>query len=577
MTHTAEAQAPSVPPSHPWLRAYPPNVAWPIELPPGETLVTMVDAAIARFAAKPCLDFLGRRWTYAEFGDAVARAAEGFRRLGVQPGSRVGLCLPNCPWHVIAYFAVLKAGGIVVNVSPLYVVEEMAAQARDSGMEVIVTIDLDPLLPRVLTLLDLPGGPVKRVVACSFADALPGLKGLLFRLLKRRSIAALPRDDARVSRFAALLAAEPIAAPAPVQPEDIAVLQYTGGTTGIPKGVMLTHRNLTANLRQMQAWFTTAREGEERLLAVIPFFHVFAMTVAMNSALAMGSLIVMLPRFEWKMLHDALRRTRPTLFPGVPTLFKACLDNGATREDLASVRACISGGAPLPMAVKQAFEERSGSTVVEGYGLTEASPVCFSNPFEGENRAGTIGLPLPGIVAEIRDLEDPARALPPGGRGELCLKGPNIMAGYWGRPEETAQVLGPDGFLRTGDVGIMDEDGYVTLVDRIKDLILVSGFNVYPRVVEEALYRHPGVAAATVVAMPDPYRGESPAAFVEPKPGEAVTAEALREFLQDKLNPVEMPRLIEVRATLPRTAVGKLSKKELKQEMTERAGAERAP
>lgn len=576
MTDTTEAQPSFVPPAYPWARAYPAGVAWPLELPEGETLVSMVDAAIARFAAKPCLDFLGRRWTYAAFGDAVARVAEGLRRLGVQPGTRVGLCLPNCPWHVIAYFAVLKAGGIVVNVSPLYVAEEMAAQARDSGMEVIVTIDLDPLLPRVLSLLDLPGGPLKRVVACSFADALPGLKGLLFRLLKRRSIAALPQGDARVTRFAALLAADPIAAPAPVQPEDIAVLQYTGGTTGIPKGVMLTHRNLTANLRQMQAWFTTAREGEERLLAVIPFFHVFAMTVAMNSALAMGSLIVMLPRFEWKMLRDALRRTRPTLFPGVPTLFKACLDNGATREDLASVRACISGGAPLPMAIKQAFEERSGSTVVEGYGLTEASPVCFCNPFEGENRAGTIGLPLPGLVAEIRDLEDPARALPPGGRGELCLRGPNIMAGYWGRPEETAQVLGADGFLRTGDVGIMDEDGYVTLVDRIKDLILVSGFNVYPRVVEEALYRHPEVAAATVVAMPDPYRGESPAAFVEPKPGATVTAEALRDFLADKLNPVEMPRLIEVRASLPRTAVGKLSKKELKQELADRPPAERA-
>ena len=556
--------------AYPWLHAYPKGVEWNIALPQGETLVSMFDAAVARHAAQPCLDFLGRKWSYAELGDAVARAAEGFRRLGVAPGTRVGLCLPNCPWHVIAYFGVLKAGGIVVNFSPLYVAEELAAQARDSGTEIMVAIDLDPVLPRVLALLDMADGPVKRVVVAGFAAALPGMKSVLFKLLKRRSIAAVPAD-ARVSGFAALLEAPPIAAAVAREPKDVAVLQYTGGTTGIPKGVMLTHANLTANLRQMEAWFTTCRPGEERMLAVIPFFHVFAMTVAMNSAIAMGAEIVMLPRFEWKMLQATLRRTRPTIFPGVPTLFKACLDNGATREDLSSVRACISGGAPLPVAVKQQFEALSGSIMVEGYGLTEASPVCFSNPFEGENRAGTIGLPMPGVRAEIRDLENPARTLPLGERGELVLAGPNVMAGYWNRPAETAEVLGADGFLRTGDVGIMDADGYVTLVDRIKDLILVSGFNVYPRVVEEALYRHPDVAAATVVAMPDPYRGESPAAFVEPKPGATITAEALRDFLKDKLNAVEMPRLIEVRPALPRTMVGKLSKKELKQEMQQGA------
>lgn len=555
------------PVGHPWLRAYPAGIDWNIALPPEETLVSVFDAAASRHAGRPAMDFLGRRWTYAALADAVARAAEGLRRLGVGPGTRVGLSLPNCPWHVIAYYAVLKAGGIVVNVSPLYVEEELATLARDSGAEVMVTLDLDPILPRVLHLLGAPGVAVRRVVVARFAEALPFPKGLLFRLFKRRSLAAVPAGDDRVVPFAALLDAPPIAAPPAVAHDAVAVLQYTGGTTGVPKGVMLTHANLTANLRQMHAWFTTCRHGEERMLAVIPFFHVFAMTVAMNSAIAMGAEIVMLPRFEWPMLKATLKRTRPTVFPGVPTLFKACLDNGATRDDLASVKACISGGAPLPLAVKQAFEALSGSTVVEGYGLTEASPVCFCNPFEGENRAGTIGLPLPGIVAEIRDLAEPARALPPGGRGELCLKGPNVMAGYWNRPAETAEVLGPDGFLRTGDVGIMDADGYVTLVDRIKDLILVSGFNVYPRVVEEALYRHPGVAAATVVAMPDPYRGEAPAAFVQAKPGATLTPEGLRAFLQDKLNPVEMPRLIEVRASLPRTPVGKLSKKELKDEM----------
>ncbi len=553
--------------THPWLRAYPKGVDWNLSLPAGETLVSLFDESVARFAAKPAMDFMGRRWTYAELGEAVARAAEGFQRLGVVKDTRVGLCLPNSPYAVVAYYGVLKAGGIVVNFSPLYVAEELLTQARDSGAEIMVTVDLDPLLPRVLSLLDAPESPVRKVVACSFAAALPWMKGTLFSLIKRRSVVPLPAGDARVSDFKTLVAAPPIAAPVTLTPADIAVLQYTGGTTGVPKGVMLTHGNLTANLRQMHAWFTTCRHGEERMLAVIPFFHVFAMTVALNSALAMGAEIIMLPRYEWKMLHATLRRTKPTVFPGVPTLFKACIDNGATKEDLASVRACISGGAPLPLAVKQEFEALSGSTMVEGYGLTEASPVCYSNPFEGENRAGTIGLPLPGIRAEIRDLETRSKAVPIGERGELCLAGPNVMAGYWNRPEETAEVLGADGFLHTGDVGIMDAEGYVTLVDRIKDLILVSGFNVYPRVVEEALYRHPAVGGATVVAMADPYRGEAPAAFVEAKPGMRVTVDELREFLKDKLNAVEMPRHIEVRASLPRTAVGKLSKKELKEEL----------
>jgi long-chain acyl-CoA synthetase len=554
----------------PWLRAYPAKVDWHLHLPPGDTLVSMFDASVARFAGRPCLDFLGRRWTYAALGEAVARAAEGLRRLGVGPGTRVGLCLPNTPFHVVAYFAVLKAGATVVNFSPLYVEEELAAQAIDSGTEVMVTVDLDPILPRVLSLLNRADVPLRRVVVGRFADALPLPKGVLFRLLKRRSLAVVPSGDDRVVGFKTLLAAPPIAAPPAVAPEALAVLQYTGGTTGVPKGAMLTHANLCANLRQMQAWFTTCRPGEERILAVIPFFHVFAMTVAMNSGIAMGAEIIALPRFEWPMLQAALRRTRPTMFPGVPTLFKACLDNGATREELASVRACISGGAPLPMAVKQQFEALSGSVVVEGYGLTEASPVCYSNPFEGENRSGTIGLPMPGMRAEIRDLEDPTRKLPPGERGELCVAGPNVMVGYWNRPEDTSAVLGADGFLRTGDVGIMDADGYVTLVDRIKDLIIVSGFNVYPRVIEEAIYRHPDVAAATVVGMPDSYRGEAPAAFVQRKPGASLEEATLREFLKDKLNPVEMPRHIEFRETLPRTMVGKLSKKELKQEMRER-------
>ena len=552
----------------PWLRAYPARIAWDMAMP-AETLPAMLEAAIGRFAPKPAMDFLGRRWSYAELGSLVDRAAEGLRRLGAARGTRIGLCLPNCPWYVVAYHAALKAGATVVNYSPLQTAAEMAAQAADSGTEVMITLDLDPILPRVLGLLR-GESPVQRVVVARFARGLPAVKGIAFRVARRRSIAAVPRGDDRVLGFDALLSAPPMTAPPAIGPADLAVLQYTGGTTGTPKGVMLTHANLCANLRQVNAWFSTCREGEERMLAVLPFFHIFAMTVAMNAALAWGAELIMLPRYEWSSLLAALRRRRPTIFPGVPTLFKAVLDNGATAADLASARVCISGGAPLPLQVKEDFERLAGARLVEGYGLTEASPVCFCNPLEGENRAGTIGLPLPGLRAEIRSLEDPTRAVPPGEKGELCVAGPNVMAGYWRRPEETAAVLGPDGFLRTGDAGVMDADGYVTLVDRIKDLILCSGFNVYPRMIEEAIYRHPEVIAATVVGMPDDYRGESPAAFVQTRPGSTLDPAALRAFLQDRLSPIEMPRLIELRAELPRTAVGKLSKKELRQEVLQR-------
>jgi len=556
------------PAAAPWLRSYPDGVDWQFNEPPG-TLTAMLDAAVRRFGPRPAMDFLGRRWTYAELGALVDRAAAGFRGMGAGPGTKIGLCLPNSPFFVIAFFAALKAGATVVNFNPLCVEAELAAQAKDSGTTIMVAIDLNPIFGRVMGLL--ARGVVNRVVACRFHRALRPLKAMAFRVAKWRLLAAVPRNDDRVVSFDSLCAAPPVAAPPPVVPDDLAVLQYTGGTTGTPKGVMLTHANLVANCRQVQRWFVDSRPGEERLLAVLPLFHVFALTTAMTAGLSWGAEIVLLPRFAPALLLAALRRRRPTLFPGVPTLFKAILDHGATAGDLASVRACISGGAPLPLEIKAAFEKTSGCVLVEGYGLTEASPVCFCNPVHGENRSGTIGLPLPGVQAQIRSLNDPALPVPPGERGELVLRGPNVMRGYWQRPADTAAVTTPDGWLRTGDVGIMDADGYVTLVDRIKDLIICSGYNVYPRTVEEALYAHPDIAAATVLGMPDSYRGESVAAFVQPRPGATLTEAALDAFLRERLSPVEMPRLIEIRAELPRTAVGKLSRTELRDELRRRA------
>ncbi len=552
--------------TQPWLRRYPAKVAWDQPFPP-ETLPDLLAGACARFGPRPALDFLGRRLSYARLHARVRAAAEGLRRLGAGPSTQVALCLPNSAAFVVAYFGALEAGAAVTAIPPLHVEEEMAAQLRDSGAAILVTCDLAPLLPRALSILAGGTTALRHVSVARFHREMPALKGLAFRLLKRRSLAAIPRGDARVGDFDAMAALPPIAAAPAVAPDGLAVLQYTGGTTGTPKGAMLSHANLAANARQVVAWFTTSVPGAEVTLAVIPFFHVFAMTVAMNAALAGGSCLVMQPRFDWSMLKAALRRTKPTVFPGVPTLFQAVMDRGAKPALLASVKACISGGAPLPAQVKEDFERLAGCTLVEGYGLTESSPVAFCNPLEGENRAGTIGLPLPGVTPALRSLDDPSREVAPGERGELCLKGPNVMAGYWNRPAETAAAFTPDGFLRTGDVGVMDAEGYVTLVDRIKDLILVSGFNVYPRTVEEAIHRHPDVAAVTVVGMPHPTKGEAPAAFVQPRQGSALSAAALRDFLHDKLSPLEMPRLIELRAELPRTAVGKLSRKELRAEL----------
>jgi long-chain acyl-CoA synthetase len=568
MSAPAEIEAAEVSPhTHPWLRAYPAGISWAAPLPSGN-LTDLFEQAVAAHGDRPCVSFFGRRWTYRQVSDLVDRAAGGLRRLGVQRGDRVGLCLPNTPYAVIAFYAVLRAGATVVNFSPLSVRDDLLKQAIDSGATILFGIDLEPSFTRLLSLLG--EGPVSRLIACSFADCLPSAKRALFKLTQRRMCAPVPRADARVLTFAGLIDGPPIADPVDAAPGDLAVLQYTGGTTGTPKGVMLSHANLVANAQQVTAWFPHAVKGQEKVLAVLPLFHVFALTTAMNVPIAMGGEIILLPRYEYRWVVSALRQRRPSIFPGVPTLFKALLEKGITAADLASVKVCISGGAPLPAEIKRAFNARSPCVLVEGYGLTESSPVCFCNPVDGPGREGTIGLPVPGVEARICDIERPEMVFPVGQRGELQVRGPNVMRGYFNRPEESAAVLSADGWLRTGDVGEMDAEGYVTLVDRIKDLIICGGFNVYPRHVEEAIYRHPDVVAATVLGIPDPYRGESVAAFVQRRPGSTLDEAGLMAFLKDKLSPVEMPRLIEMRAELPRTMVGKLSRKELREELLTR-------
>ena len=557
----------SLDPGYPWLRTYPVDVDWHAPIPE-RSMATLLDDAVAQHADRPCLDFLGQRLTYRRVGDMVDRAARGLQDLGVNPGDRVGLFLPNTPYFVVSYYAILKIGGVVVNFNPLSADAEVAHQIEDSGVETIVTLDLKALYDKVARMLDRTG--LRRIVVCRMAGALPPVKRALFSLLKSAEVASIPADSRHV-RFADLLGRGGKPSPVAVEAGDLAVLQYTGGTTGSPKGAMLSHGNLFANTVQSSLWFVGAQPGQEVMLGVLPLFHVFSMTVVMNLGLYFGAEIVLLPRFELDQLLKTIDRRKPTLFAAVPTIYTAINGAKGGRFNLTSIRTCISGGAPLPMEVKTTFERLTGCRLVEGYGLTEASPVTMCNPFNAPNKAGSVGLPLPGTVAEAVSLEDGETAMPTGERGEICLRGPQVMSGYWRREEESHQTL-RNGRLHTGDVGYIDEDGYVFIVDRIKDVILCGGYNVYPRNVEEAIYQHPAVEECIVLGVPDPYRGQTVKAYVHLAEGQTLDLERLTGFLGDKLSPIEMPKLLEFRDELPKTLIGKLSRKALADEEAAKAG-----
>ena len=546
-------------PEHPWLKSYHPGVDWhePVPVAP---LHEMMERAGQRYPGRPAFDFLGRRTTWAEAADASSRIAASLQRLGFKQGDRIGLMLPNCPAYVLLFFGALRAGLVVVNFNPLYTEREMEHQARDAGLQAMATVDLAATYPKAQALLN--KRVVSRLIVCSFTDMLPAAKGLLFRVARRKDLAATSRDRATHISLRDLLAPG-TPAPVAINPQrDLAVLQYTGGTSGVPKGAMLSHANLYANAVQGTRWFSDTRYGEERMMAALPFFHVFAMTTVMLFSVHAGAEIIMMPRFDLEQAVALIGKRKPTFMPGVPTMFNA-ISSFKGEADLRSIRFCISGGAPLPPEVKARFEARTGCVVVEGYGLSETSPCVICNPPGGLNKSGSIGIPMTGTTAVLRDPADPSRDVPAGERGELCIKGPQVMLGYWNRPEDTAACTTADGFFRTADIAVMDEDGYFYIVDRIKDLILAGGYNVYPRIVEDAIYQHPAIAECTVIGVPDEYRGETVKAFIVCKPGMAVTPDALRDFLREHISPIEMPKQIELRDSLPKTLIGKLSKKEL--------------
>ena len=535
------------------------------------TVISYFDQAVSRFPDNPCVDFLDKKYSYREIDELVSRTAKGLQQMGVRKGSKVGLCLPNTPYHVICYYAILKAGGTVVNFNPLYSLSEIAYQIDDSGTEIMITLNLKQIYPKVHACLETTG--LQRIVVCAMSDILPPVKSMLFQVLKRSEIADFPKDPAHMS-FTRLSNTDGHYSAVTAETDDLAVLQYTGGTTGQPKGAMLSHGNIAANTLQIRQCIPTVVEGEEKMLGVLPFFHVFAMTVVMNFGISIGAELILLPRFELSQLLKTLQSKGATLFPGVPTIYTA-INNAPnlSKLDLSSLTYCISGGAPLPVQTKASFEEATGCKLVEGYGLTECGPVATVNPFEGTIKAGSIGLPLNDTRISIQDPAEPGKEVPQGEKGEIVISGPQVMLGYWQRPEATASTI-INGGLHSGDIGYADEDGYIFLVDRIKDLIICSGYNVYPRHIEDALYCHPGIAEAIVIGVDDEYRGQAPKAFVKLAAGyEDLDSETIKTFLQDRLSRIEMPKDIEIREDLPKTMVGKLSKKELVEEQQARAGA----
>jgi long-chain acyl-CoA synthetase len=552
----------------PWLTSYPAGIAWDMRFPE-RSLVAYLEDSVARFPERPCLDFLGKSYSYGEVGDLVRRASQGFAALGIGPGSRVGLMLPNTPYYAIAFYAVLRAGGTVVNINPLYAERELQRLIDDSGATVVLTLDLRPIWDVLERLRGKTA--LETIVTCPMAEILPFAKSLLYRAFRRRASAHPARGKGHLW-FDELVANDGTMSARPVDPRrDVAVLQYTGGTTGVPKGAMLSHANLAANMLQCRAWFPHFTPGAERTVAVLPFFHVFAMTVLLNLPISIGEEIVLLPRFELTQLLKTIDRKRPTTFAGVPTLFTAMMGaKHLNRYDLTSIRSCISGGAPLPVELKAQFEALTSCTLVEGYGLSETSPVVTCNPLSGINKPGSVGLPVPGTIVEIVSLDDPDRVLPIGERGEVTVRGPQVMLGYWKNPEATAQVL-RKGRLYTGDVGFLDRDGYLFLVDRIKDMIKAGGYNVYPRVIEEAIYTNPKVRECIVVGVPDPYRGQTIKAFIAVQEDQHLDEAELTAFLKDKLSPMEMPKLVEFRESLPKTLIGKPSKQALLDEEQARA------
>ncbi|MDC2863127.1 long-chain-fatty-acid--CoA ligase [Bacillus sp. BP-3] len=547
----------------PWLQNYPKEIPHTISFDMKPLHVYLQEAAL-QYPEKKALHFLGKDITFAELDRKVRQFANYLQRLGLEKGDRVAIMLPNCPQGVIGYYGTLLAGGVVVQTNPLYTERELEYQLHDSGAKVILCLDI--VFPKVSNVQSRAN--IEHVIVTRIADYLPFPKNLLYPFVQKKqtNLVVHVKESENIHVWKSIEHAEDIAVDVPCDPEeDLALLQYTGGTTGFPKGVMLTHKNLVSNTRMGMHWLYNCRAGEEVILGVLPFFHVYGMTAVMNLSIMEAYKMVLIPKFDIKMVLEAIKKHRVTLFPGAPTIYIALLNYPELHKyDVSSISACISGSAALPVEVQEQFERVTGGKLVEGYGLTESSPVTHGNFLWTKRVPGSIGVPWPSTDARILSLET-GEPLSVGEVGEIAVKGPQVMKGYWNKPEETAAVL-KDGWLYTGDVGYMDEDGFFYVKDRKKDMIVASGFNVYPREVEEVLYEHEKVQEVVVLGMPDPYRGETVKAFVVVKDGATCSEEELNAFARKYLAAYKVPKVYEFRKELPKTTVGKILRRVLVEE-----------
>ena len=542
--------------NRPWFASYEQGVPHDLDVP-DVLLPAILEKTAAAYPDNPAVIFHDRTILYREIQERTASLAAGLAGIGVRKGERVAIMLPNCPQYIEAFYAILKIGGIVVNTNPMYVERELERQLRDAGAETILA--LRDFFPRLRAVQERT--PLKNIILTDLDDAFtprvgPGL-----------------RNDPETIEYAGLLQrGSRLPLPnVPCDPEEVALLQYTGGTTGVSKGAMLTHRNLIANVLQSVTWDRRAQKGGERMLTVLPFFHTYGITSCINASIYQAATIILLSRFEVNEVLDAIDRYQPTRMAGVPTMYIALASHPRIRESgISSIKVFSCGSAPFPMEAFKKFEELTAGKISEGYGLTEASPLAIANPPFGRRKAGSIGIPRPATDAKIVDLETGEKILPPGVEGELCLRGPQVMKGYWNRPEETAQTL-RGGWLYTGDIARMDEDGYFFLVDRKKDMIICGGYNVYPRDVEEVLYQNPKIQEACVLGAPDPYRGETVKAFVVLKEGQESRAEEIIEFCRQNLARYKVPTLVEFRRELPKSHVGKILRKTLREEESQKS------
>lgn len=552
----------------PWLQLYPEEIPHYAEIDNMPLQFYLAQAA-QEFPTKTAIHFLGKELTFTEVHEQSLKLASYLQELGLKKHERVSIMLPNCPQAVIAYYGILFAGGIVVQTNPLYMERELEYQLNDSDAKYIITLDL--LYPKVSKMKALTG--LGHIITTSIKDYLPFPKNLLYPFVqkKQNQIVVKIEHSGHTHLFKEIMKRTDMSVKqSETNPkEDVALLQYTGGTTGFPKGVMLTHENLVANTSMCTAWMYKCKRGEELVLGILPFFHVYGMTAVMNLSIMQGFKMILLPKFDATDTLKAIDKLKPTLFPGAPTIYIALLNHPDLKKyDLSSVESCISGSAPLPVEVQEKFEKETGGKLVEGYGLSEASPVTHANFLWSHRKKGSVGVPWPNTDSIILSFETGKQAKC-NELGEIAVRGPQIMKGYWKNQEETDAVL-KDGWLMTGDIGYMDEEGYFYIVDRKKDMIIAGGFNIYPREIEEVLYEHEKVQEVVVAGIPDPYRGETVKAYIVLKDGAQATEQEFDEFARKHMAAYKIPRIYEFRKELPKTAVGKILRRSLVEEEKEK-------